>query len=125
MTRSGRFARRQRILAAVLRRPGFTPAGLAAGAGVSERTLRRDLAQLRRDGYHISYSGGYQVQELLRLDGGSGFGVGLGAVYEHQLRMLRDQVPATVAEWVEKELEAEAPAALASLIAALLERRLT
>jgi len=113
-----------RILAAVIREPGLTPGQLAERAGVSERTLRRDLAVLRRDGYPITYRDGYQVQELLRLNGEDGRSArGLGGVYEHQLRLLRAQVPAALAERVERELEAEAPAALAGLIAHVLERR--
>jgi predicted DNA-binding transcriptional regulator YafY len=114
-----------RILAAVIREPGLTPGQLAERARVSERTLRRDLGVLRRDGYPITYSDGYQVQELLRLNGDEGRSVaqGLGGVYEHQLRLLRTQVPGALAEQVERELEAEAPAALAALIAQVLERR--
>jgi predicted DNA-binding transcriptional regulator YafY len=115
-----------RILAAVIREPGLAPGQLAERARVSERTLRRDLALLRRDGYPISYNDGYQVQELLRLNGGEDSrspGQGLGGVYEHQLRLLRAQVPSALAEEVERELEAEAPAALAALIAHVLERR--
>jgi len=113
-----------RILAAVIREPGLTPGQLAERARVSERTLRRDLSLLRRDGYPISYSDGYQVQELLRLNGEEvrSPGQGLGGVYEHQLRLLREQVPPPLAERVERELEAEAPAALAGLIAHVLER---
>jgi hypothetical protein len=49
---------------------------------------------------------------------------GLGGVYEQQIRALRAQVPAGLAEQVEAELEAEAPASLAALIAAVIERRL-
>jgi predicted DNA-binding transcriptional regulator YafY len=114
-----------RILAAVIREPGLTPGQLAERARVSERTLRRDLAHLRRDGYPVSYSDGYQVQELLRLNGEDSRspGHGLGGVYEHQLRLLRAQVAGSLAEQVERELEAEAPASLASLIASVLERR--
>jgi predicted DNA-binding transcriptional regulator YafY len=114
-----------RILAAVIRQPGLTPAQLAERARVSERTLRRDLALLRRDGYPIRYGDGYQVQELLRLGGedSQSPGQGLGGVYEHQLRLLRAQVSGRLAEQVERELEAEAPAALAGLIAHVLERR--
>jgi predicted DNA-binding transcriptional regulator YafY len=115
-----------RILAAVIREPGLTPGQLAERARVSERTLRRDLALLRRDGYPITYRDGYQVQELLRLNGlDSGRAQGLGGVYEHQLTLLRAQVPGATAEQVERELEAEAPASLASLIAQVLERRVT
>jgi DeoR/GlpR family transcriptional regulator of sugar metabolism len=121
MNRAGRFARHLRILAAVLREPGIRPATLAARTGVSERTLRRDMTALRRHGYAIRYGRGYQLQERLRLDGAGAF---LGSVYDQQLRMLRIHVPAPFATAVEKELEAEAPATLAVLIAAMIERRL-
>src|SRR5437879_4062803 len=42
---------------------------LAERAGVSERTLRRDLAELRELGYEVAYTSGYEVQEKLNLDG--------------------------------------------------------
>ena len=117
------LARQLRILAAVIREPGLQPGQLAARSGVSERTLRRDLIALRRLGYAVSYSDGYQLQEALRLDGPEG-PRGLGGVYEQQIRALRARVPAELAERVEEELEAEAPASLAGMIATVLERRL-
>ena len=123
MRRARSLARQLRVLAAVIREPGLRPSELAARSRVSERTLRRDLAALRRLGYPISYGDGYQLQESLRLDGAEG-PRGLGGVYEQQVRALRARVPAALAERVEEELEAEAPAALAALIAAVLERRL-
>src|SRR2546428_8958205 len=51
--------------------PGLNPLELAERAGVSERTLRRDLAQLRELGYEVAYTSGYEVQEKLNLDGRS------------------------------------------------------
>lgn len=100
-----------RILSAVIREPGLAPGSLARLAGVSERTLHRDLAALRRDGYTIKYQDGYQLQELLRLgsgDGREGGGTdegrasadGLAAVYKHQLRLLRASVPEAVSRRV-------------------------
>jgi predicted DNA-binding transcriptional regulator YafY len=120
--RAARFARRLRILAAVIREPGLTPAGLAARAGVSESTLFRDLRLLRRNGYPISYGDGYQLQESLGLDGPNP-ATGLAAVYEHQLRLLHEQLPVSLADQVQAELEAEAPAALAAIVAAVIERQ--
>lgn len=108
----------------MIREPGLQPSRLAAHGRISERTLRRDLAALRRLGYPISYSDGYQLQESLRLYGHEGLR-GLGGVYEQQVRALRAHVPAALAERVEEELEAEAPATLAALIASVLERRLS
>jgi predicted DNA-binding transcriptional regulator YafY len=121
--RARTLARQLRILAAVIREPGLHPGPLSTRAGVSERTLRRDMVALRRLGYAVSYNDGYQLQEALRLDGPEG-PRGLGGVYEQQIRALRAQVPAELSERVEAELEAEAPASLAALIAAVLERRL-
>src|SRR5215472_2684168 len=121
--RAARFARRMRILAAVIREPGLRPGQLAARAGVSESTLFRDLGMLRRQGYPVTFSDGYQLQESLGLDGPNP-AVSLGAVYEHQLDLLKDQLPSTLADQVQAELEAEAPAALAAIVAAVIERQL-
>lgn len=112
-----------RILAAVIREPGLKPSELAGRAGVSESTLFRDMAVLRRQGYPISFNDGYQLQESLGLDGPNP-ATSLGAVYEHQLDLLRQQLPATLVEQVQQELEAEAPAALAAIVATVIERQL-
>ena len=57
------------MLAAIIAEPGLNPLELAERAGVSERTLRRDLAQLRDLGYEVAYTSGYEVQEKLNLEG--------------------------------------------------------
>ena len=57
------------MLAAIIAEPGLNPYELADRAGVSERTLRRDLAQLRDLGYEVAYTSGYEVQEKLNLEG--------------------------------------------------------
>ena len=69
MTRAERLARLLRVLAAIISEPGLNPLELAERAGVSERTLRRDLAQLRDLGYEVAYTSGYEVQEKLDLEG--------------------------------------------------------
>lgn len=112
-----------RILAAVIREPGLRPGQLAARARISESTLFRDIGVLRRQGYPVRFSDGYQLQESLGLDGPNP-AVGLAAVYEHQLDLLREQLPATLADQVQAELEAEAPAALAAIVAAVVERQI-
>ena len=78
---------------------------------------------LRLQGYPVTFNDGYQLQESLGLDGPNP-AVSLGAVYEHQLDLLKDQLPATLADQVQAELEAEAPAALAAIVAAVIERQL-
>ena len=69
MNRAERLARLLRVLAAIIAEPGLTPIELADRAGVSERTLRRDLAQLRDLGYDVAFTSGYEVQEKLNLEG--------------------------------------------------------
>jgi DNA-binding transcriptional ArsR family regulator len=71
MNRAERLARLLRVLAAIIAEPGLNPLELAEKAGVSERTLRRDLAQLRDLGYEVAYTSGYEVQEKLNLEGRS------------------------------------------------------
>lgn len=120
--RARRLVRLLRILAAVIRDPGVRPAELATRAGTSERTLYRDLARLRRLGYAIVHSRGYRMQESLwPFDGGGP--QGLASAYQEELRLLRQEAP-DLAEQVEAEVDAEAPATLASLFAAAIERHL-
>ncbi len=69
MNRARRLARILNILAAIVAEPGLNPLELAERAGVSERTLRRDLTQLRELGYEVAYTSGYEVQEKLNLEG--------------------------------------------------------
>jgi Xaa-Pro aminopeptidase len=69
LNRAERLARLLRVLAAIISEPGLNPLELAERAGVSERTLRRDLAQLRDLGYEVAYTSGYEVQEKLNLEG--------------------------------------------------------
>jgi Xaa-Pro aminopeptidase len=71
VNRARRLARLLRILAAIIAEPGLNPLELADRAGVSERTLRRDLAELRELGYEVAYTSGYEVQEKLDLEGRS------------------------------------------------------
>jgi predicted DNA-binding transcriptional regulator YafY len=124
LNRALRLARLLRILSAVIAEPGLNPLELAEKAGVSERTLRRDLIQLRDLGYEISWTGGYEVQEKLNLEGRAGHR-SLGKVYEQQLGLLRSQLPKRMAARVTEEVDALAPAALASLFATAIERHST
>lgn len=101
----------------------MTPAELAGRAHVSERTLFRDLDELRRLGYDVRWTHGYEVQESFDLDGAGGTG-SLAAQYDRQLRMLRAELPARLAGQVEADVEALAPAALAALFASAIERRM-
>ena len=106
----------------VIAEPGLNPLELAERAGVSERTLRRDLVQLRELGYEVAFTGGYEVQEKLNLEGRAGRR-SLGRVYEQHLELLRKQVPKRLADQVTEEVDSLAPAALASLFATAIERQ--
>ena len=120
MNRARRLARLLRILADVIAEPGLSPDELAKRAGVSERTLRRDLIELKALGYEVSYTGGYEVQENLNLEGRS-TPRSLIRVYEQQLELLQ-QLPKRLAAQVTEEVDSQAPAAIASLFAAAIQR---
>jgi predicted DNA-binding transcriptional regulator YafY len=121
VNRASRLARLLRILSVVIAEPGLNPLELAERAGVSERTLRRDLVQLRELGYEVAYTGGYEMQEKLNLEGRAGHR-SLGRVYEQHLDLLRKQLPKRMAAQVTDEVDSLAPAALASLFATAIER---
>ena len=121
MNRAARLARLLRILSVVIAEPGLNPVELAERAGVSERTLRRDLVQLRGLGYEVAYTGGYEVQENLNLEGRTGHR-SLGKVYEQHLELVRAQLSKRVAAQVTEEVDSAAPAALATLFATAIER---
>lgn len=88
MNRAQRLARLLRVLAVIIGEPGLNPLELAERAGVSDRTLRRDLAQLRDLGYDVAYTSGYEVQEKLNLEGRSSARSAKRA-YEQQLELLQ------------------------------------
>jgi predicted DNA-binding transcriptional regulator YafY len=121
LNRARRLARLLRILSTVIAQPGLGPLELADRAGVSDRTLRRDLIQLRELGYDVEYTDGYQVQLNLDLDGRAK-PMSLGRVYEQQLELLRKQLPKKLAARVTEEVDSKAPAALASLFADAIDR---
>ena len=121
MNRARRLARLLNILAAIIAEPGLNPLELADRAGVSERTLRRDLNQLRELGYEVAYTSGYEVQEKLNLEGRTGRR-SLGRVYEQHLELLRQQLPKRIAAQITDEVDSLAPAALATLFATAIER---
>ncbi|MGH7904771.1 MAG: HTH domain-containing protein, partial [Candidatus Dormibacteraceae bacterium] len=122
MDRARRFGRLLGIVTQVVLQPGQTPAQLARALGVSERTLFRDLMELRRLGIDVSFNEGYQLQERLELSERQGAdartGASLPMVYEQQLRLLRGRFPADLAERAQAEVEASGPALLAGLLSA-------
>ena len=123
MNRAQRFNRLLGIISEVVRHPGQVPAELAAACGISERTLRRDLSELRELGFELTYIDGYQLQGNLNLDGSVTLRTwALPIVWEQQLRLLRSSFPTATADAVQASVEERAPAALAELFAAALSR---
>ena len=122
MARAQRFARLLKTVEEIAQRPGQSPAQLARRMKVSERSLSRDVHDLRRLGVNVSFEDGYQIQERLDLDAPAGLHETLPAVYDRQMKMLRTEVGPKVALRVESDLASRAPVALASLIAGSLER---
>lgn len=119
MNRAQRFNRLLSIISEVVRHPGRVPAELAEACGISERTLRRDLAELRELGFELTYLDGYQLQGKLNLDGSVTLRTwALPIVYEQQLRLLRSSFPVATADAVQAYVEERAPAVLADLFAA-------
>jgi predicted DNA-binding transcriptional regulator YafY len=117
-----RFQRLLTILNEVTTRPGLHPAQLADELGVSERTLRRDLAELRGAGFDLEWEEGYQLQERLALEGAAASAAGtLPVFYEQQLQLVRGLYP-QLAERIRSEVEASAPQHLALLFAQAIER---
>ena len=123
MNRALRFTRLLSILSEVVRHPGQHPSELAFTCGVSERTLRRDLHELRRLGFELGYLDGYQLQGRLNLDGTfAPRTYALPIVYEQQLRLLRSSFPDSFADAVQARVESAAPAALAQLFSTAIEQ---
>lgn len=118
-----RLARALRILSAVTREPGLRPTQLAAQAGISERTLRRDVGRLRSLGYDIRYREGYQLWEGLALDGAGADAAGLELSLRRLVSVLERELPAALTAPVVQDVEALIPAALASLMASAIERQ--
>lgn len=106
--------------------PGQAPSQLARALGVSERTLFRDLMELRALGVDITFAEGYQLQERLDLGekapAGPARPMALPLVYEEQLRLLRSSFPPEVAARVQAEVEAAGPALLAQLFGRAVEK---
>src|SRR5438270_5245998 len=123
MNRAQRFTRLLSILSEVVRHPGRHPSELAGACGISERTLRRDLHELRRLGFELGYLDGYQLQGRLNLDGSiTPRTWALPIVYEQQLRLLRSSFPESFADAVQARVEETAPAALAELFSRAIAR---
>ena len=124
MSEGRHFQRLLTILNEVARRPGLRPVDLATELGVSERTLRRDLAELRSAGFDLEWEEGYQLQETLDLEGSlSAPGGALPILYEQQLRLLRNLHP-EIAGHIQAEVEKQAAELLGLLFRQALERAL-
>jgi predicted DNA-binding transcriptional regulator YafY len=87
VNRAARLHRLLVILSMATARPGIRAADLAGTLGVSERTVFRDLAELQRLGFPVTFGNGYPAQqELFR-------------------RRRRQEMPQIMADLVEQQLE--------------------
>lgn len=105
-----------------MREPGHTPSDLAEREGISERTVRRDLALLRRLGFEVSFEDGYQLWEELASLAGPDSDPVLSA-YRRLTRALMTELPTRLATGIVHDLERLTPAAMVSVVATSLDSR--
>jgi len=120
--RSLRVARALHILSVVMAEPGLGPAPLSSRFTISERTLFRDLAQLRRLGYFVTHHDGYRLEDRLELEGRESV-----TTVDQELRQLLSRLgrdlPPDLLGTVEQDVVVLVPSAVAELVALALERR--
>jgi predicted DNA-binding transcriptional regulator YafY len=99
VNRAGRLRRLLVILSEATARPGIRAGELARTLGVSTRTVFRDLAQLQRLGFPVTFGNGYPAQqELFRRGKRQPMGQVLADLVEQQLEVVRRTLPAEEAE---------------------------
>lgn len=121
MTDGSRLTRLLRLVAIVVARPGLSSIELAAALGVSERTLSRDLDDLRALGVEVLSDEGYRVQERLPFEG-SGPSSLVTRVYDHQLALLLSDLGPDRVEVIRVGVEAAVPEALTAMVSRALPR---
>src|SRR5437879_2355058 len=98
---------------------------VAAIEAARDKVMSDEVKSLTKLGIHkaMAYLDGDQLQGRLNLDGSvTPRTWALPIVYEQQLRLLRSSFPALVADAVQSEVEAQAPAALAELFSRAIAR---
>ena len=104
MNRAARLHRLLVILSMATARPGIRADDLAATLKVSSRTVFRDLAELQRLGFPVSFGNGYPAQqELFRRRRRPEMSQVLADLVEQQLEVVRRKLPADEAEQLVNE----------------------
>ena len=92
------------ILSMATARPGIRANDLAATLKVSSRTVFRDLAELQRLGFPVTFGNGYPAQqELFRRRRRPEMSQVLADLVEQQLEVVRRKLPADEAEQLVNE----------------------
>jgi len=104
VNRAARLHRLLVILSMATARPGIRADDLAATLKVSSRTVFRDLAELQRLGFPVSFGNGYPAQqELFRRRRRPEMSQVLADLVEQQLEVVRRKLPADEAEQLVNE----------------------
>jgi predicted DNA-binding transcriptional regulator YafY len=104
VTRAQRLHRLLVILSMATARPGIRADDLAETLKVSTRTVFRDLAELQRLGFPVTFGNGYPAQqELFRRGRRREMSQILADLVDQQLEVVRRKLPADEAERVLNE----------------------
>ena len=104
VNRAARLHRLLVILSMATARPGIRAVDLAATLKVSSRTVFRDLAELQRLGFPVTFGNGYPAQqELFRRRRRPEMSQVLADLVEQQLEVVRRKLPADEAEQMVNE----------------------
>jgi DNA binding protein with HTH domain len=111
------------ILSAATVRPGIRAAELAATLKVSERTVFRDLAELQRLGFPVSFGNGYPAQqELFRRRRRQELSQVMADLVDQQLEVVRRKLPPEQAEVLMAEATRYLPMEAAEAVTRALAR---
>ena len=101
MNSAARLHRLLVILSMSTARPGIRVDDLAGSLNVSTRTVFRDLAELQRLGFPVSFGNGYPAQqELFRRRRKQAMSQVMADLVDQQLEVVRRKLPADQAERV-------------------------
>ena len=104
VNRAARLHRLLVILSMATARPGIRAVDLATTLKVSSRTVFRDLAELQRLGFPVTFGNGYPAQqELFRRRRRQEMSQVLADLVEQQLEVVRRTLPADEAEQLVNE----------------------
>ncbi|MEO6797847.1 MAG: HTH domain-containing protein [Candidatus Dormibacter sp.] len=99
MNRAERLRRLLVILSVATARPGVRATDLADSLQVSTRTVFRDLAELQRLGFPVTFGNGYPAQqELFRRRRRQEMSQVMADLVDQQLEVVRRKLPAADAE---------------------------